>query len=185
MNTPNDSQHFTVSRDGLVTGITTFVVVLLLGILVGFTWIGADILRSPNQADYVGWIMILSGIGSVALVVLVTWSMAPPTGYRVEPGRLVIERIARAPVTLACSEITSVEAGDPKDVWRRALRLWGNGGLWGITGRYTSRGLGRFEAYATRRDRCVVIRRRNGTPWLLTPDDPDALIAALTPAAGE
>jgi len=42
-----------------------------------------------------------------------------------------------------------------------------------------SRPVGRFWAYATRSAPSLLLRRRGSLPILVTPDDPQAVVAAL------
>jgi hypothetical protein len=60
--------------------------------------------------------------------------------------------------------------GEP-DGLRGSLRLLGNGGLFGISGWFWHRRIGRFRAYATDPGRAVLLRYRDGRKVLLTPHD--------------
>jgi hypothetical protein len=60
--------------------------------------------------------------------------------------------------------------GEPEGL-RRSLRLFGNGGLFAISGWFWNRRWGRFRAYATDPERAVLLRYRNGAKVVLTPGD--------------
>jgi hypothetical protein len=57
------------------------------------------------------------------------------------------------------------------DGLRGSLRLFGNGGLFSISGWFWNRRLGRFRAYATDQDRAVLLRYQNGDQIVVTPHD--------------
>jgi hypothetical protein len=60
--------------------------------------------------------------------------------------------------------------GEPEGL-RGSLRLFGNGGLFGISGWFWNRRMGRFRAYATDPGRAVLLRYRDGRKVLVTPHD--------------
>ena len=60
--------------------------------------------------------------------------------------------------------------GEPDGI-RGSLRLFGNGGLFGITGWFWNRRIGRFRALATDPERVVLLRYRDGTKVVVTPHD--------------
>jgi hypothetical protein len=60
--------------------------------------------------------------------------------------------------------------GEPEGL-RGAVRVFGNGGLFGISGWFWSRRLGRFRAYATDPGRVVLLRYRDGRKVVVTPGD--------------
>jgi hypothetical protein len=60
--------------------------------------------------------------------------------------------------------------GEPQGL-RGSVRLFGNGGLFAISGWFWNRRIGRFRAYATDPGRAVLLRYRDGSKVLLTPHD--------------
>jgi hypothetical protein len=60
--------------------------------------------------------------------------------------------------------------GEPQGL-TGSLRLFGNGGLFAISGWFWNRRIGRFRAYATDPQRAVLLRYRDGAQVILTPDD--------------
>jgi hypothetical protein len=54
---------------------------------------------------------------------------------------------------------------------RGSLRLFGNGGLFGISGWFWNRRIGRFRAFATDADRVVLLVYRDGKKVVVTPHD--------------
>jgi hypothetical protein len=61
------------------------------------------------------------------------------------------------------------------DAMRGSARVFGNGGLFSITGRYWNRKLGWYRAYATDQSRAVVLRYADRT-IVITPHDPQQFI---------
>lgn len=115
------------------------------------------------------------------LVVLVAAAAAvpalAPTGYAIDGDALVIERRWRPPrVPLAAiAGVRGVEAAELGGL----VRTFGSGGAHGWFGRFRSMRLGRIEFQATRRDRMLLLERRDAPPLLLTPDDLAGMAAAL------
>jgi hypothetical protein len=73
----------------------------------------------------------------------------------------------------------------------RALRAetgWcirvGAGGLWGGFGWLWTQRRGIVQMYVSRTDRFVWIERTNDRPWLITPDQPEAFVHALSKDGG-
>src|SRR5664280_2873735 len=95
-------------------------------------------------------------------------------GYEFDGTGLYIERLLwRTPVGL---EGLNRAWRDPSAI-RRSLRLFGNGGLFAITGIFQSKALGRYRAFVTNPKQAVVLRYE--TRVVLSPADPDALLGHL------
>ncbi|MEW6336470.1 MAG: PH domain-containing protein [Acidobacteriota bacterium] len=93
-------------------------------------------------------------------------------GYRFEGTALLVERLAWS---------TRVELAGLERAWHdpaamcRSVRVFGNGGLYSITGVLRNTGLGTYRAYATDPKMSVVLR----TPAkvvVVTPADPEAFL---------
>ena len=75
-------------------------------------------------------------------------------GYEIAPGELRVQRLLWA---------TRVDLAGMTRAWHdpaamcRSLRLFGNGGLFSITGLFQSRALGRYRAFVTDPKRSVVL----------------------------
>ncbi|MEM0964156.1 MAG: PH domain-containing protein, partial [Bacteroidota bacterium] len=66
---------------------------------------------------------------------------------------------------------------------RAAIRVFGAGGPFALLGRFRSAAVGPFRAYATDRQRAVVLRWRSRTV-VVTPDEPEAFAEEVREAAG-
>jgi hypothetical protein len=73
-------------------------------------------------------------------------------------------------------------ARDP-DVLRWAVRVFGNGGLGSIRGRYWSKRVGKFEAFLTGTENAVVLRWPDRVV-AVSPADPEFFISCAKSAAG-
>ncbi len=109
------------------------------------------------------------------LLLLVGSALFTVRGYRLEPDRLLVERL-----------LWSTEIGlqglrgarhDP-EAMKRSLRLFGNGGLFVIAGLFSNKKLGRYRAFATDPKNSVVLdfgARR----IVVTPGTPDSFLRHL------
>ncbi len=96
--------------------------------------------------------------------------------FRIEDDVLVLAK-KRYPLAGATEVIR-----DP-EVLKGACKVWGNGGLGAVRGRYRSKRIGRFEAFLTDPDRAVVVRWPDRTV-AVSPADPEFFIYSARKAAG-
>jgi hypothetical protein len=141
---------------------------LVLVLLAGIAVLGMLIV--PRQLPTV---RLLAVLGPVVLVALTLPFMV--LGYSLTRTSIEIERLGWV-TSLPIATLAKVE-GDA-EAMQRSLRLFGNGGLFAITGLYWSRRLGRYRAFATDPSRAVVLRYPRRTV-VLTPDDPQRFIVRV------
>ena len=125
------------------------------------------------------WIPLLTG----ALLVPIMgscWAMAP-TALSIDGDSLRIERRAWRAIRIPLRDIAALESTAGMRAFN-TLRLFGVGGFFGTFGLMWSRNVGRFWAYATRATPSLLLRVRGALPVLVTPDDPEAVVAALRTA---
>jgi hypothetical protein len=97
-------------------------------------------------------------------------------GYAIDGTGLYVERLLwRTPIGL--DGLT--RAWHDPSAMRRSLRLFGNGGLFSITGIFQNGTLGRYRGFVTDPKRAVVLRYESRTV-VVSPADPDALLGYLT-----
>ena len=65
---------------------------------------------------------------------------------------------------------------------RRSLRLFGNGGLFSITGWYRNGTLGIYKAFATDLNKTVVLRFATKT-IVISPENPEQFVAEINSRA--
>jgi hypothetical protein len=93
-------------------------------------------------------------------------------GYTLTEQEIIVHR-GLWNTTLTLAGLRSVR-GDA-DAMRGSVRVFGNGGLFAITGRYWNRKLGWYRAFATDQSRAVVLRYADRT-IVITPHDPQQFI---------
>lgn len=111
----------------------------------------------------------------VPLVILFVALLFLVRGYGLDSEELYVERLLwRTPIGL----------GDPTRAWRdpsamrRSIRLFGNGGLFAITGIFQNGTLGRYRAFVTVPKQAVVLRYESRVV-VLSPANPDDLLRYL------
>src|SRR5215470_4116122 len=116
----------------LVSGATTVVLlsVALLGLLVG-----------PGRPPFARLLMVALPLG-----ILIASLPFMVRGYVLTEAAIGVRRMLWSSV-LPLEGLVAV-TGEPEGL-RGAVRIFGNGGLFGISGWFWSRRLGRFRAYAT------------------------------------
>lgn len=161
---------FRASQDRLVTGITAAVVVLLAGMAIGFAALALSGSRPGwHRALFAGVVAVCAGILGFG------WGWHP-AGYALAGDAVLVLRPV-GNLTLPLAEVTAVRQ-DPTP-FAGAVRVAGNGGLFGFWGRFHSERMhGTFTAWATRRDRGVVLDVA-GRPVVLTPDEPARMASAI------
>jgi hypothetical protein len=151
---------------------TTVAMLVLLGVLVVAALVGSQaFMPMPLR------------VGLVALpvlIVLVTLSFMV-RGYLLTDKEIAVQRLGwRTPLPLA--GLVAV-TGQPEGL-RGSMRLFGNGGLFAMTGWYWNRRIGRFRAYVTDPARAVLLRYRDGRQVILSPHDVQHFIVKVRTLAG-
>ncbi len=120
--------------------------------------------------------LFVAGLGTALVLLTFAWS---PRGYTVEGQTLLVHRLigsARIPL----QEIRELRAGTADD-FQGAIRLFGNGGLFGYYGLFQTTRLGKSTWYVTDRSRTVVIVTGAKTV-VVSPDDVEGFLAAVRSA---
>lgn len=117
------------------------------------------------------WVIstLLSTLLAVSLLLCVR-------GYELAPGELRIQRLlwsTRWPLAGLRSATLR------PNVMQRSWRLWGNGGVFAVSGHFSNSELGRYRAFVTDFKRTVVLDTAQGTV-VVSPDRPEDFIAAVT-----
>jgi Bacterial PH domain len=114
------------------------------------------------------WLPARAAMVAVPLVVLSAALPFMVRGYVLTEDSIEVRRLGWS-TALPLAGLSDVTA-EP-DGLRGSLRLFGNGGLFGISGWFWNRRLGRFRAYATDTDRVVLLAYRDGSKVVVTPGD--------------
>jgi len=150
--------------------LTTAAVALLL------TLVLTGLVVGPPQF----WVWRMAMVG-VPLVVLVGSLLFMVRGYVLTESQIEVRRLGWSTV-LPLAGLAAV-SGEPQGL-HGSLRLFGNGGLFGISGWFWNRRIGRFRAYATDPERAVLLRYRDGRKVLVTPHDVQHFIVRVRNLAG-
>jgi hypothetical protein len=96
--------------------------------------------------------------------------------YAIEPNMLAIRRLLWT-TRLPLAGLQSAEVSP--DVMRGSLRLFGNGGMFSITGLFRNRALGNYRAFVTDLKKTVVLRFPKRTV-VVSPEDPERFVADIS-----
>jgi hypothetical protein len=120
---------------------------------------------------------IFTGTAFAALIVVIMSLCV--RGYELGPGELRIRRLwwdTRWP--LDAGTRASVRPNAMEGSWR----MWGNAGLFGISGHFSGSGLGSYRAFVTDPARTVVLETRKGVV-VVSPDRPAEFASAVVDCA--
>lgn len=123
----------------------------------------AGLLIGPRQV--LPWRVVMVGVPLALLLGALPFMVR---GYAVTETQIEVRRLGWNTV-LPLKGLVGV-TGEP-DGLRGSVRLFGNGGLFAISGWFWNRRLGRFRAYATDAERVVLLCYRDGRKVVVTPHD--------------
>ncbi|HEX4972659.1 MAG TPA: PH domain-containing protein [Steroidobacteraceae bacterium] len=123
---------------------------------------------APMQPPLLAVILLLA----LPPLLVATAFCARVRGYTLTEQEIIVHR-GLWDTRLALAGLRSV-SGDA-DAMRGSARVFGNGGLFSITGRYWNRKLGWYRAYVTDQSRAVVLRYADRT-IVISPHDPQQFI---------
>ena len=123
----------------------------------------AGLFGAPRRLP--AWRAVMVG---VPLLVLLSALPFMVRGYILTDTHILVRRLGWTTM-LPLAGLAAV-TGEPEGL-RGSLRLFGNGGLFAISGWFWNRRFGRFRAYATDPNRVVLLRYRDGRNLVVTPDD--------------
>ena len=114
----------------------------------------------------------------IALIPLLIWVGTLPfmiLGYELTPEELRIGRLGWTSVFA----LRSVRSAEHKpNAMARSLRIFGNGGLFSVCGRFRNRELGHYRAFVTDPKNAVVLRFDEET-IVISPGKPEEFVQAL------
>jgi hypothetical protein len=158
---------FTTSLDKF-NKITTSAVLILVVVIIG---VAVDL---TGQSDpEILWITIIP----IALICLITYSFRP-NNYTISDDKLLIHRLV-GDVKIMRNSIKSVEIVDEAKV-SNSIRTFGVGGFFGSFGKFWNSELGKMTWYVTRKDNSVIVILNDKNKIILTPDEPDEFVFALS-----
>ncbi len=103
-----------------------------------------------------------------------------PRGFELTLSGIVIRRTLRS-FEIPYKDIVEVKRVD----WTwKGIRLFASGGLYGHFGLFHFSRLGRVWAYVTDHHKTVLIKTKDGTQYMLSPEDPEAFLERLKALMG-
>jgi len=111
-----------------------------------------------------------------AAVILVSYALAP-RGYAISGGTLLVKRRLWRGFSIPLESVREPRPATADDL-RGALRLWGNGGVFGYYGLFQTARLGKCRWFLTNRSNAVVLVRDEKTV-VVSPDDVAGFLAAV------
>ena len=129
--------------------------------------VGLAVLAAATHSQWIAGLMFA--------IVGLAWAYSP-RGYVVSGDSIRVKRLV-GPAIVPLAGVREVRCAAPED-FRRAIRLFGSGGLFGYYGLFSTSRLGRSYWYVTDRSKAVVVVTAMKTA-LFSPDDVPAFIAAI------
>ena len=163
-----NNQRFSCSLDKMSKLITGYVIVFGLVL----TLIPELIIGNDNKVG--AWPVAATG-GAVLVATFIFYGFKPEA-YELSENGLTIERRLK-PRHFDVNDIVTIRLPEEKELsW--SVRAFGNGGLFGYTGRYYAKHIGSMIWFCTRRDKQVVVERKFSLPVIISPDEPAQLVWA-------
>jgi|SRR5215831_4720272 len=152
-----------------VKAASAFSVALLIALAAGLPFALSDASHPPFADEMRTLVRVLpiAILGIAALFVV--------RGYEIEGRELLVQRLlwaTRVPIDGLESAWLDPEA------MAGSIRVFGNAGLFAVTGVFRSRKLGTYRAYVTDRKRALVLRTRSKA-IVVSPEKPEAFLANL------
>jgi hypothetical protein len=124
---------------------------------------------------YAGYLVLIAPL--LLLTLLVAFYLLKPLYITADADALTIHRIV-GPVSFPYTIICSISMLSDKDM-SGSVRTFGNGGLFGYTGKYYNSRLGKMTWYCTQRKNYVLLILSDNKKIVLTPDNPAGLLMEL------
>jgi len=159
--------EFTLSRDKFSIIITT--------LLISFSLAGIAVFQfsEMNMGYRSHYIFGLSSI--LLLIVCLALFVFRPQSYKIEKGNIIIKRMFQDKM-ISANEIKIVRIPTDKEIaW--PIRTFGNGGIFGYTGRYYTKHLGKMLWFCSRRSNLVFIERKGKISVVISPDLPKEFVS--------
>jgi hypothetical protein len=119
-------------------------------------------------------------VGSLAALLLVAAYAWSPRSYTISGRSIIVKRLAGS-ARIPLDGIREARIATPADL-QDCIRTFGNGGLFGYYGQFSTAKLGSCTWYVTNRSNSVVVITRAKTA-VFSPDDVDGFLAAVRASA--
>jgi hypothetical protein len=131
-------------------------------------------IKTGRQLYVLGGSMIGPLVIVVLMVAMYVWR---PLGLEVNDTGIAVRKMT-TPWRIDFYDIASVRKAQEGEM-AGSIRTFGNGGLFGYTGMYYNGKLGSMRWFCTQRKNYVIIETKNNKRIVITPDEPDELLAAI------
>jgi hypothetical protein len=121
-------------------------------------------------------LLLKNPVGWLVALILPVAALFIVRSYAIEPNVLAIRRLLWT-TRLPLAGLQSAEVSP--NVMRGSLRLFGNGGMFSITGLFRNRALGNYRAFVTDLTKTVVLRFPNRTV-VISPENPERFVADIS-----
>ena len=153
----------------IVVGI--LIVIPIIGVLIKLPQ--TLLLHKPVVGIIVLYCMIL-----IPLTILIGTALFMIRGYAITKDKLFIQRLGWK-TAIDLSHLQTVEINP--DAIKKSTQVFGNGGLFSVTGKFRSEQLGSYIAYVTNPDLAVILNFTNKV-IVVTPDNPNIFAEQITSA---
>jgi hypothetical protein len=112
----------------------------------------------------------------LTIMLIAFWLYRPEALILTDEAVVVDRKISK--ISIPYSDIVQVTLPENKDL-RFAVRTFGNGGLFGYTGKYYKQPYGSMTWYCSQRKNYVLLETSAGKKIVVTPDDREAMVSEL------
>lgn len=127
-----------------------------------------------------GTLIVIDFILPLAILLIIIYLIClylKPLRYEIREDEIIIRRLIKS-VRIRRSDIESLKLLD-KSAIKGTVRTFGVGGLFGWYGKFANSQLGDMTWYVTRRDKIVLINKKDGKKILISPDEAENFVEAL------
>lgn len=160
-----ESIRFTASLDNFSKTSSACVVILAMGLLI-----------SPLVFPQIGGLTGTMFAGIFLSSLSLFFYLRQPIAYTVSPGGITVEK-RWGSLEIPAHTILQTKPL-PREDTAAVIRTFGNGGLFGYTGRYHHLKTGSMLWQCTRRSGCIEIIRAGKLPMVISPDQADRFLDA-------
>ncbi len=155
--------------------VSKIITSLLLPIFTIFPFYLYFVLNNAKDHSFLNWYVAIAIFLIAISVYLYSYWVQ---GYQLENGKIIINHKHLKDTIIAMDTIKTVTIYTKKEMGL-LLRYWGNGGLFGYTGFFVNKTLGRMQWYGTQMQEAVFLQLASGKTIVVTPLDASGFVKAL------
>ncbi len=139
--------------------------------------------KSVEQIDEMPVTLLAFLAPALLTVMLIAFWLYRPEAIEITDDALVIKRKIST-ISIPYADIVQIALPENNDL-RLAVRTFGNGGLFGYTGKYYKQPYGSMTWYCSQRKNYVLLETTAGKKIVATPDERDAMVSDLRRRLGQ